>query len=35
MPDGKQVQQVIEFLKQQRQIKVSTIIKRSYHKEEC
>lgn len=35
IPDANQVQQVIEFLKQQRQIKVSTIIKRSYHKEEC
>ena len=35
IPDANQVQQVIEFLKQQRQIKVSTIIKRTYHKEEC
>lgn len=35
IPDANQVQQVIEFLKQQRQIKVSTIIKRNYHKEEC
>ena len=35
IPDANQVQRVIEFLKQQRQIKVSTIIKRTYHKEEC
>ena len=35
IPDANQVHQVIEFLKHQRQIKVSTIIKRSYHKEQC